>query len=89
MLIRKHTLFDSVFGSLVDGPQPAGHARRQPDSAGLRRGRLRPARLREPQKNGRRTLLQISITIPTARPKRNEPKKGFARPTGPPVIAGS
>ena len=34
MLIRKHTLFDSVFGLLVDGPQPAGHARRQADGCG-------------------------------------------------------
>ena len=38
---------------LVFGPQPAGHARRQPDVAGLRRGGLRPARLREPLKNNK------------------------------------
>ncbi len=34
MLIRMHTLFDSVFGLLVDRPQPAGHARRQADGCG-------------------------------------------------------
>ncbi len=89
MLIRKHTLFDSVFGSLVDGPQPAGHARRQADGCGPPPGEAAARAAPRAAKNGRRTLLQISITIPTARPKRNEPKKGFARPTGPPVIAGS